>query len=327
MVDDDPPDYLDDKEDGARRRIARRVGERLSLENLPDAERLAGEALARELVSDAIEHVRIEFAKAVRHARYLPTDIALKIAYDVNPVAIPFLEVTEVFTEAEWQHLVRTISLTARITVARRKSLSEGVAITLAEIGNAVVVEALIENPDAPLTEQVCYLIVERFANETAVLDKLAERDSLGAEIAMELVEKVSAAVREKLARKYDLGDNAPQLGVETQTASILSMIGKTPKDNLLAVVQSVHKSGRLTPDLLLRALRETLLAFFEIAISFMADSLPGEGEDIILPDDEEPVVQLFRAAGIPEAKHKEMWEALEEARANEQWSNSYQPN
>ena len=241
MVDDDPPDYLDDKDEGTRRRITRRVGERLSIENLPDAERLAGEALARELVSDAIEHVRAEFANAVRHARYLPQDIALKIAHDVDSVAGPFLEVTEVFSEAEWQRLVRTISLTSRVTVARRASLTEGVVIALAEIGDAVVVEALIENPDAPLTEQVCYLIVDRFADQTAVLDQLAQRDSLGAEIALDLVAKVSATVRAMLTKKYNLGGGGKRLAIrrdrdrfdpgigadETEIASILALVRK----------------------------------------------------------------------------------------------------
>ena len=99
MVDDDPPDHLSSMDDGTRRRIARRVGEQLSLENLPDAERLAGEALARELVADMVALVRIEFAKAVRNAKYLPKDIALKIAHDVGSVACPFLEITEVFSE------------------------------------------------------------------------------------------------------------------------------------------------------------------------------------------------------------------------------------
>ena len=325
MVDDDPPDYLDDKDEGTRRRITRRVGERLSIENLPDAERLAGEALARELVSDAIEHVRAEFANAVRHARYLPQDIALKIAHDVDSVAGPFLEVTEVFSEAEWQRLVRTISLTSRVTVARRASLTEGVVIALAEIGDAVVVEALIENPDAPLTEQVCYLIVDRFADQTAVLDQLAQRDSLGAEIALDLVAKVSATVRAMLTKKYNLGGGGKRLADETEIASILALVRKAPKVNLLAVVRSVHNSGRLTPDVVLRALREDLLAFFEVAVAYLAESLPGEGEEILLPEDEDPAIQLFGAAGIPEVMHKDMWDALEEARANAQWNNSYQ--
>ncbi len=62
---------IDGKTEDDRARIARRVGERLSVKDLPEAERVAAESLARDLVGDAIERVRRELSLAVKSSKYL----------------------------------------------------------------------------------------------------------------------------------------------------------------------------------------------------------------------------------------------------------------
>ena len=132
--------------------------------------------LARALIDDAIESVRSELSKAIAHAKHLPRDLALKLAHDVDAVACPFLEATEVFS---WQQLVLTISRGAQNAMARRSSMSEEIAGLLAEVGESMVAETLIENPSAPMTKPVCFTLMDRFASEIWVLDKLAHRDDL----------------------------------------------------------------------------------------------------------------------------------------------------
>ena len=96
------------KVEASRSQTANRVGNLLVLDDLPETDRRAAELLAYELAQDAIEIVRCELSKAVRHAKYLPRDLAIKIAHDVDSVACPFLEVTDVFAESDWQQLLMT---------------------------------------------------------------------------------------------------------------------------------------------------------------------------------------------------------------------------
>ena len=105
---------LDDKGDDARSRIARRVGQQLSLNDLSETDRRAAETLARELVCDVIERVRAALSNAVRHAKYLPRDVALRIVHDVDSIACPFLEATGIFSHDDWQNLLATISQSPR---------------------------------------------------------------------------------------------------------------------------------------------------------------------------------------------------------------------
>ena len=304
------------KDENVRRQIAHRVGDRIARGRLPDVERLAAEALARDLVDDAIGNVRRELSRSVRHAKYLPRDIALKIAHDIDAVASPFLEITEVFSDAEWQQLVLTISRGARIAVARRTSMTEGLALALAELGDSMVAECLVDNPAAPMTSTVCDSLIERFETSTWVLDKLAEREGLAEAIAVKLYAKISAAAREKLSQTYGLPDYTEPIGVEAEFAAILRLVRDTPDSRLPALAGNLREEGNLTHSLLLLALRDGLVAFFEVAASHLSGVALTKVRSVVRHGGLGPVTELFDQAGVRRAVHEEYWEALQHARA-----------
>ena len=92
-----------------------------------------------------------------------------------------------------------------RLNFTRLDTIDERVVIvdidenSLAEVGDSIVTETLIENPAAPMTRSVCHTLMDRFSSEVWVLDKLAHRDDLISEIAIKLTTIVSATAREKL--------------------------------------------------------------------------------------------------------------------------------
>lgn len=307
--------FLDAKTEDDRIEIAGRVGDRLCRDGLPEAERMAAEALARALVVDAIERVRRALAEAVRHARFLPRDIALKIAHDVDPVACPFLEVTEVFSEGDWQQLVLTISRGARIAVARRTSMSEGLARALAEVRDTVIAETLIGNGAAPLTAPVCHLLMERFVDSPWVIEKLADRAGLAADVATALCLRVSAVARDKLNRTYGLADFTEPVIAEAETDAVLQVVREAPDTRLLALAEQLNQDGKLTPLLLIAALREGHLAFFLAAFSVLAETPLAKVNSLMLHEGAAPVTRALSQARIPAAMHDDFWEALQEAR------------
>ncbi|MGE0748485.1 MAG: DUF2336 domain-containing protein [Rhodospirillales bacterium] len=310
--------FLDAKSDDDRIEIAGRVGDRLCREGLPEAERLAAEALARALVADAIERVRRALSEAVRHARFLPRDIALKIAHDVDSVACPFLEATEVFSEGDWQQLVLTISRGARIAVARRTSMSEGLARALAEGHDTVVAETLIGNAATPLSSPVCHLLIERFTDSPWVIEKMADRDDLAADVAAVLCLRVSAAARDKLAQAYNLVDFTEPVVAEAEADAVLQLVREAreaPETRLLALAEQLKHDRKLTPLLLITTLREGHLAFFSAAFSVLSEMPLAKVNSLMLHEGAAPVTRALSLARIPSAMHDDFWEALQEAR------------
>ena len=308
----DPGEHLTGMDEGARFAVAQRVGACLAVDDIATADRKAAEILAQNLAMDAIEQVRAALSTAIREAKHLPRELAMKLAHDVDSVACPFLEVTDVFTDADWQSLILTISRSARIAVAKRESLSEGLTLSLAELGDSVVAETMVENPKAPMGAAVCDALLDRFASEIWVIDKLAERDDLLGDIVVKLTTRVSAAARAKLAATYKLDDFTAPVAAEAETAAILSSVNSLSAKDLLAAAETLHSDKRLTPSLLLAATREGQPAFFEVGLSVVSGRSLTHVRSVLERADEKTVRGLFEKTGVPEYLMEEFWAEVE---------------
>ncbi len=314
----EPNNPLKGQDEEACVEIAQRVGLKLSDVLLPEADRRAAELLAHALADDAIERVRSELSKAIRHAKFLPRDLALKLAHDVDSVSCPFLEATEVFSDSDWQQLISTISRGACAAVARRTQLSEEIANSLAQIGDSIVTETLIENPTAPMTKSICYTLMDRFSSETWVLDKLALRDDLISEIAVKLTTVVSAAMREKLSSTYGLPDFTEPVSADSEIGALLQIVKKTPAADLIAISEKLNKEGKLKPMLVLKALQENHFSFLEAALSVLAGRSQEHVRSVMLRAGLHSVKQLLGNAQIPDFMHEDIWKEVEVFRKNQ---------
>jgi uncharacterized protein (DUF2336 family) len=306
---------LEGKDEEACLHIAQRVGSHLCDEVLPQADRRAAELLARALADEAIESVRSELSKAIARARHLPRDLALKLAHDVDSVSCPFLEATEVFSDSDWQQLLLTITRGARNAVAKRASMSEELAGALAQIGESMVAETLIENPAAPMTRSICYTLMDRFSSEIWVLDKLAQRSDLISEIAMKLTTIVSAVAREKLRKVYNLPELTAPLAAEAETGALLQVARKTHSSDMMITAETLKKKGKLDPPLVFKALQNGQLDFLEAALSVLAERSIEHVRSVVLRAGEDAVRQLLFRATIPDDLHRKFWDELESFR------------
>ena len=274
----------------------------------------AAEELARHLACDAIEAVREQLSKAVRRCPFLPRDVAMTIAHDVDAVACPFLEVTEVFSEEDWQQLVRSISSGARVAVARRPDLSEGLVESLAEVGDAHVAETLIGNVKAPINISAYSAIIVRLGDTPWILDSMVEQRSLPAEVAVMLVSKVSEAAREKLAKKYDLNDFTSPVVAEATDCALLRVIQGAEGDQLLECAQSLYRLGELDPSFLMQALQFGSLEFFEAAMAVRGGIPIDNARKLIRCGGDDAILRLCEKAGIPQVLWKDIPRAVDSA-------------
>ena len=305
-------EHLTGMDEGARIAVAQRVGSCLAVDDIAAADRKAAEMLAQNLAKDAIEQVRAALSTAIREAKHLPRELAMMLAHDVDSVACPFLEVTDVFSDADWQSLILTISRSARVAVAKRESLSEALALSLAELGDSVVAETLVENPKAPMGAAVCDVLLDRFTSEIWVIDKLADRDDLLGDIVVKLTTRVSAAAREKLSATYQLDDFTAPVAAEAETAAILSSVKSLSAKDVLAAVETLHGDKRLTSSLLLAAARDGQSAFFEVGLSVVSGRSLTHVRSVLERADETTVRGLFEKTGVPENLMEEFWAEIE---------------
>lgn len=316
MAEGNVRELLEGKDEAERALIAQRVGAQLCYEDLSVVELRAAEALARLLVADAIERVRQALSEAVKTASHLPRDVALKIAHDVDSVSCPFLMETEVFSEEDWRQLVMTISRTAKVAVACRKSMSEGLAVSLAELGDSVVAQALVDNMSAPMSEPVCDTLIDRFTDTTWVLDKLATRDDLLAATAAKLIEKVSSTARNRLVSAYGEPATAARLASEAEFGALLSLIRDVPTGRMMMFVRKLRDNRQLSYELMLAALRDGSLDFFETAVALIARLPVEKVRTAVSHGNDGQLMELLSRAEIPNGTYAKVWDELRRVRS-----------
>lgn len=295
--------------------IAQRVGQRLSDDSVTEADRRAAEELAAALARDALDRVREALAVSVRNADHLPRAVALRIAHDIDSVACPFLEFTQVFSESDWEQLVLTLSRSSLVAVARRSSMTEQLAASLATVGDAEVATTLVRNKAAPMTPPVCLPLLDRFEPLSDVLEVMAERDDLVEDVALRLTTMVSEVARAKMRRLYDIPEQTVLLSAEAEAGSLVALVRKTKPDRMEALVRSMRKAGKLSDIFLLRAARERLSDFLPAAIAERTGRPVEAVAKILSRGSSKEVASLLREARVTPSIYEEFWHALSASR------------
>lgn len=256
-----------------RASAAHKVCRKIDRAALSDGERQAAQDILRMVARDAAETVRRALSVTLRNSQVLPRDVALKLARDVDSVALPVLSASPVFSDEDLIEIVRECGETKQVAVAARPLVPEPVAGVIAEIGARPAVEAAIANDNCCFAEAALQRLLDRFEDERPMAEKLAHRRTLPITVTERLVSLVSDQVREHLVNHHALSpQTALQIALATReraTVDLIDQAGRTHDPKGLAA--QLNRHDRLTPSLLLRALAHGHMTFFEWAIAELA--------------------------------------------------------
>jgi uncharacterized protein (DUF2336 family) len=162
-----------------RAAAAHKICVRIESRPLTNEERSAAQDILRLMASDAAEAVRRALAVTSRRRRCLPRDVALKLARDIETVAVPVLNFSPAFTDDDLAELVRSGTGVKQVAVAYRPALSERVTAALAEYGVEEAVKIACANDNAAFSESALNRVVERFPGSEGVQLAVAYRPTL----------------------------------------------------------------------------------------------------------------------------------------------------
>jgi uncharacterized protein (DUF2336 family) len=240
---------------------------------LPDEEREAAAEVLRFLAMDAAELVRRALAVTLKQSRNLPHDVALRLAQDVDSVASPILRFSPVFTDEDLAEIVAHADAVKQVAVARRERLSATVTTALVRHGCEPAVRTACANDNAEFTTEALNQAIDRFQDNEALAVAVAYRKALPPAIAERLVAQVSDQVRQHLINVHNLSaETALDLSLATReraTVDLVDQAGKTT--DLKAFCAHLQRQGRLTASLLLRAVVQGQIRFFEWGVAELA--------------------------------------------------------
>jgi uncharacterized protein (DUF2336 family) len=148
--------------------------------------------------------------------------------------------------------------------------LSETVTSALSEHGAEPAVREACANDNAGFSEFSLQRAISRFASSQQLLSAVAYRRALPLAVAERLVGMVSEQVRDHLINTHAVSSElAMQIALgarERATIDLVDQAGRAHDPERF--VEHMHRQGRLTPSLLLRALAHGHMTFFEWSIA-----------------------------------------------------------
>lgn len=253
-----------------RATVAHRLCRRIAIDMLSEEERVYADEIIMILAEDTAELVRRTLAVTLRNSPRLPRDVALKLAQDVETVAIPVLESSPVFSDEDLIELVLSVTSAKQAAIAARATLSGPLSEVICEHAGEQAVEVIAANKGADLTDKAFDDAVNRFPANNAMHEAIVLRDHVPVHIAEKMVSLVSGQVFDLLINRHELpAQMAIDLAAgarERATIDLVEQAGRT--SDMSRFVEQLNLNGRLTHSLIMRALCIGHMSFVEHALA-----------------------------------------------------------
>lgn len=300
---DDVVRLLKDPSGENRREAAVKISSTYSAEDLTDDERNIAEDILRALAKDVEVSVREALADNLKEYSGLSHDLAVTMASDVDSVALPVIQFSDVLCDDDLLDIVRTQGTEKQTAVAQRATVSEEVADALVETGKEEVVATLVGNDGAAISDQTFDKVLSGFSESDLVKTNMVGRGQLPVAVAERLVTLVSEKLQEQLVAKHSLPpDVATDLIIQSRERATLGLL--SPNANIMdvhALAAQLNENGRLTPSIILRSLCMGDLEFFEVSVAVLSGLPLGAARALIHDEGSLGLPAVIEKAGLPE--------------------------
>jgi uncharacterized protein (DUF2336 family) len=284
-----------------RAELADKLAREIDSTQLTETELQIAHDIVRAMAKDVELAVRRTLSNSLRRAKNLPRDVAVRLASDVEEVALPILSESPVLTDADLVEIIQHGSGRKHEAVAGRAGVSAPVADALVNRAGEAAVAVLLENATARVAEATLGTAIDRFADSDRVKSGMVHRAALPVTIAERLVAMVSDKLQAYLVSHHELPVSlATDIVLEGRERALLHISIGSSAQELERLVRQMHRNRRLTPLLVLRALCLGDLAFFEAAMAAMA-KVPVTNARILIHDaGPNGLTSLYERAGMP---------------------------
>ena len=297
-------ELLHSGQDDVRIDIARAVGNLLAGERLNASELELAVDVLTVLARDIQEQVRAAVAKSVMSSSLLPRNLACQLANDVETVALPILKAAKVLSDNDLIEIVKGGNLEKQLAIAGREEVGSRVVGALLEVDRFEVTTAVVENSGSEITEEQYHLIMAQAGDQPTIRLAMAERIHLPASVTAKLIDVAAEGILDRLVTSQGIPPFLADQVVDCAREALLTeqTSEETSEDSLINFVRHLRSQGKLTETLLLRALLEGYVPFFETAFAELADISVRNARAIMYYGGAEGLRKLFARTKLSES-------------------------
>lgn len=312
----DVMELLRDPSGERRSETAQKIAVEFDRGALSDAERKLAEEIFRIMVKDAEVRVREALADNLKSNPLLPHEVAVALARDVNSVALPVLEFSEVLTDEDLIEIISLQDGDKQSAIAGRQNVSERVSDAIVDTGNETAVTRLVSNPGADISEGAFGRVVDSMGGSETVQRAMAGRSQLPVTIAERLVTLMADSLKAQISERVSLPEDAmTDLVLQIRERAVLSLSVQSVSVDLQRLVDQLYKNDRLTPSIVLRALVMGDLPFFEQAMAVLAKVSVDNARELIHDGGKLGLQAIFTKANLPRSYFPAARAAIDVAR------------
>ena len=312
----------------ARLALLKRLADVVSLPSsrVNNFERSVTADLLVEILRDAEFEERARVARRIATLAEIPNCLVRLIVRDDLDVAYPLLAESTSLTDADLLHCARFATGAHRRLIAQRRGVSEIVCEALVELGETLVVEALLRNEQASLSAAAIEAIVAMTQTQSQLVPMLLRRPELRPSHAYVLFWWADADARRLILQRFAVsreilqeaaGDVFPMSAEEkwqdSLTRKALQFIERRQRNRA-----ALEKSPYDSLEAAIAAAEEDFSREVAEEISYLAGVKPMTGAKILGDDGGEGLAVLCKATGLPRASLRQLWRALRRPETNE---------
>jgi uncharacterized protein (DUF2336 family) len=228
--------------------------------------------------------------------------VAVKLANDIDKVALPILSESQVLTPEDLIDLVRSSPVNKQRAIAGRNNLPETVSEVIMDQAEEGAVSALLENATATIGTGGYSRALDRFSGSETIKEKIVLRDTLPLAISERLVSMVSERLGRRLVARHELSSSlATNIVMRSREATTLKYTFGRSEMELLELARDMQRHARLTPFLILQALCLGDLGFFVVGMAVRAGVPICNARTLITDGGPNGLRALFDRASLPE--------------------------
>ncbi|MET0169775.1 MAG: DUF2336 domain-containing protein [Aliihoeflea sp.] len=278
----------------------------------PADERHAAECALTLLADDPSPKVRAAIAAALAGSRRAPLHIVLHLAKDQPSVAGSLLLRSPLLGEGDLIELAATLDANGQAMLARRPSLSAGVAAALCELGALEAVIELARNDDADILPWCFRRMVERFGTDGELREILIRDPRLPVDCRHTLLATLGDVLRQSPFVQALIGtDRAAKVTRDACARSSVSLIDVSRPAEFASLVERLRQSGELTTSLVLRCLAASKVEFFIHLTAHLASLPQDRVRSLIVSGRDLTLAALFDKVGLVPAIHSPLIAAI----------------
>ncbi|MFI4973531.1 MAG: DUF2336 domain-containing protein [Caulobacterales bacterium] len=305
----------------ARLALLKRLADVVSLPSsrVNSFERAVTADLLVEILREAEFDERAKVARRIAGLMEIPNCLVRLILRDDLDIAFPLLSESTSLSDADLLDCIRSATGAHRRLIAQRRGVSEVICEALIDGGETLVIEALLRNDQARLSQSAIEAVVALSRFQTQLTPMLLRRPELRPSHAYVLFWWAEPGARRTILQRFAVsrevlqeatGDVFPMASAEgwqdPLTRKALQFVERRQR-NRAAIAKSPFESLEEA----VKAAAEGLTRPVAEEIAYLAGIKPMTGAKILMDPGGEPIAILCKATGMPRGAVRALWRAM----------------